>query len=205
MTAGTLKLEQPAGVVDEHQVASQREAFQHAFAGRIQRSPVFDRAEPDRFLQARRCFRPCDAAMLRGLEVIGSALGLHVLDARGNRPISRKAAKAPRISRKGFIQGLNSDIVITRPPAFATSHFCAFATWREILNAWGIASSGTSAFWVSVQRDRAIRRCIRSGRTRTRRPSCRWLCRYRATVRDRAWCSTTRSRQVPSARTCFCS
>ena len=79
---GLAVAEETAGVIDQEQVAAERESFEHSFTGGIELASVFDRAEPDGFFQAFRCARPRDAALLRGFQVAGSALSLDVLDAR---------------------------------------------------------------------------------------------------------------------------
>ncbi len=92
---GLALAEKPPRVIDHRQIAAQRKTFHHSITRRIQPAPIFDRAKPDRLLQASRRSRSRHvvrlsnghAAALRGFQVAHSALGLHALYSRGHRGV----------------------------------------------------------------------------------------------------------------------
>ncbi len=51
------RAEQAPCVIDQKQTPAQRQTFHHSLGRRIQLPPIFDRAEPDGFLQPGRCGR----------------------------------------------------------------------------------------------------------------------------------------------------
>ena len=68
------------GVFDHLDIAPQREALHHAFAGRIQTAAVFDRTKPQRIFQTSRCLRAGSTAVLRCFQLSGRTLSLDVLE-----------------------------------------------------------------------------------------------------------------------------
>src|SRR5262249_38383162 len=91
------------------------EPFQHPFAPRIKRAPIFDRAQPERLLQAGRRSRSRHATALRGVQVPRALLGLHVLDPRLDR---RMRAGFGNLHDPGGPRGqINVSFLVSRSPA----------------------------------------------------------------------------------------
>ena len=75
------------GVVDELDVAPQRETLHHAFSGRIQTTAVFDRTEPKRIFQTGRGTRAGNTAVFRGFQPSGRILSLDVIQSLLDRRV----------------------------------------------------------------------------------------------------------------------
>ncbi len=72
--------EQPPGVLNQEQVAAQRESLEHTFMCGIKPPSILDRTEPQALFQARRRLRARDAVCSSGVQIVGSSLLLDMLD-----------------------------------------------------------------------------------------------------------------------------
>src|SRR5262249_24083982 len=79
--------EEPAGVIDERQITAEGESLEHTLTFGIERASIFDRAEPDGFLQVSRRLRAGHAVVGGGRELFDAAVRSHVLDARPDRRV----------------------------------------------------------------------------------------------------------------------
>ena len=91
-----------ARVVDQKQVAAQREPFDHSLSARIDPPPVLDGAEPVVLLQTRRLLRRNRTARAGSLQVLGASLRGHMIDALFDRRVCAASGKDAIPAATGF-------------------------------------------------------------------------------------------------------